>query len=129
MSTPEQAAAPAQADLDAARAEGRKEGATAERERIQGIMGCDEAKTRRALANHLSLNTELSVDSAKGILAASPAEDDKAEGNAGGKGSAFEQAMGQNNPELGADGGGNDEQASQQTLMQEFRAANGIEGK
>ena len=129
MSTPEQAAALAQADLDAARAEGRKEGATAERERIQGIMGCDEAKTRRALANHLSLNTELSVDSAKGILAASPAEDDKAEGNAGGKGSAFEQAMGQNNPELGADGGGNDEQASQQTLMQEFRAANGIEGK
>lgn len=128
MSTPEQAAL-GQADLDAARADGRKEGATAERERIQAILGCDEAANRRDLAFHLSMNTEQSVESAKGILAASPEKVEKAAEPAAGKDNAFAKAMEKGNPELGADGGGNDEQASQETLMKEFRAANGLEGK
>jgi len=127
MSTPEQAAATAQADLDAARAEGRKEGATAERERIQGILGCDEAKNRRDLAFHLSMKTDQSVESAKGILAASPehaeGKKDEAEGN------AFAEAMKNGNPDLAAEDGGNNEQASQDDLTKEFRAATGFGSK
>lgn len=46
----------------------------AERERIAAITGCDEAKGKTALANHLALNTEMSVEDAKGILAASASE-------------------------------------------------------
>lgn len=41
-----------------------------ERERISAITTCDEAEGRSALASHLALNTEMSVDDAKGILAA-----------------------------------------------------------
>lgn len=50
------------------------EARTAERARVSGIQGCDEAKGRTALANHLAMNTEMSVDQAKGILAAAPQE-------------------------------------------------------
>lgn len=71
------AAAFSQADLDAARAAGKAEGlaegtkasATAERERIGAILGCDEAKGREASARHLALSTDLSPDAVKGALA------------------------------------------------------------
>lgn len=43
----------------------------AERERISGITGCEEAAGRGALANHLAFNTSMSVDDAKVTLAAS----------------------------------------------------------
>lgn len=46
----------------------------AERERMQGITGSEEAKTRPALANHLALSTELSVDDAKAIMSAAASE-------------------------------------------------------
>lgn len=46
--------------------------ATAERTRIQGIVGSDEAKGRDALAQHLAFNTTMSVEDAKKALAASP---------------------------------------------------------
>jgi Periplasmic serine proteases (ClpP class) len=62
-----------QADLDAATAkardEGRAEGARAERERIGAILALDEAKGREASARHLALNTDLSAEAAKGVLA------------------------------------------------------------
>ena len=118
----------AQADLDAARAEGRKEGAAAERQRIQGILGCDESKNRRDLAFHLSMNTDLSVESAQAILAASPEKVEKTEQGQQTPGADFAAAMQHGNPELGADGG-NSEQASGEDLMQAFRAANGIGSK
>jgi len=44
-----------------------------EKDRIKAILSCDEAKDRADLANHIALNTDLSVEDAKGILAASPA--------------------------------------------------------
>jgi signal peptide peptidase SppA len=50
----------------------RDEAASAERTRISGIMTCDEAKGRDALANHLAFKTSMSVDEAKGILAQAP---------------------------------------------------------
>lgn len=63
-----------QASLDAARAEGHKEGAQAERERIQGILGSEQAKDRAGLANHIAMNTDMTVEAATAILSASPAE-------------------------------------------------------
>lgn len=97
-----------QARIDAAaatakaegKAEGLKEGATAERTRVQGIMGCDEAKTRPTMASHLALNTNQSVDDAKGILAVSQPEKEQASGKP--NGADFNTAMGKDNPELGA---------------------------
>lgn len=59
-------------DVKAIEATANAAGKTAERARIQSIMGLAEAKDRTALANHLALNTDLSVDTAKGILEASP---------------------------------------------------------
>lgn len=99
-----------QADLDNARAEGRaegkaegmKEGATAERARIDGILASEEAKTRPALASHLALKTQQSVEDAKGLLAVSAAEKTEAAKPAG---ADFNAAMGRDNPNLG---GGND---------------------
>lgn len=113
-----------QADVDAARAEGRQEGAQAERERIQGILGSDEAASRRELAFHLSLNTDMSVESAKGILAVSPETQPSADGGA--KGSHFEQAMGQNNPEIEGEGGeGATELSPGEQLIRDYKAASG----
>lgn len=45
-----------------------------ERQRIEQILASDEAKGRTTLANHLAFKTAMSVDEAKGALAAAPAE-------------------------------------------------------
>ena len=116
------------AALDAARAEGRKEGATAERERIQGILGCDEAKNRRDLAFHLSMNTDQSVEAAKGILAASPEVVEKAE-QPGKPGADFAKAMEKDNPELGADGGQDQGVDAATQLIADYKAATGYGSK
>lgn len=102
---PNQAAAPAA--VEQAQAETTKVDAsaavTAERERIKAITGHENAKDRAALANHLALNTDLSVDAAAAILAAAPAE--KQVASAGGK-SAFEAAMDtSDHPNVGAEAG------------------------
>jgi len=44
----------------------------AEKQRVAGITGCDEAKGREALANHFAMNTAMSVDDAKAALAVAP---------------------------------------------------------
>lgn len=118
-----------QADLDNARAEGRaegkteglKEGAAAERSRVQAILGCDEAKTRPAMASHLALNGQLSVEDAKGILAVSQAENAGATKPAG---ADFAAAMGKDNPELGA-GIDTDQLTSAQEEEKAFLSATG----
>lgn len=46
----------------------------ADRERQRAITGSDEAKDRPALAAHIALNTDLSVEDAKAMLSASAAE-------------------------------------------------------
>lgn len=58
--------------VDAGKAEGIKLGAEAERARIGAILGCDEAKGREAMANHIAFKTASTVDDAKGLLAAAP---------------------------------------------------------
>lgn len=111
----------AQADIDSARSEGYvegekagvKAGATGERERIKGIMGCDEAKDRQKMANHLAFEMSMSVDDAKGLLSNSALEQAPAATvKPKGSGNAFEEAMGTTrNPgvepeDAEADGGG-----------------------
>lgn len=81
-----------------------KDARVAERARVAGITGCDEAKGRKALADHIAMNTDMSVDDAKKMLAAAPAEQAAAAGAA-----AFVNAMEQTgNPNVGAaaEGGG-----------------------
>src|SRR5690606_25245933 len=50
------------------------EARTNERARVEGIQTCEEAKGRTQLASHLAFKTDMSVDAAKAILAAAPAE-------------------------------------------------------
>lgn len=50
----------------------RAEGAAAERQRIAGILGSDEAKERGSLANHIAFKTSMSVEDATSMLAAAP---------------------------------------------------------
>ena len=53
---------------DEGHAKGLQAGAAAERARVAGILGSDEAKGREASARHLALNTALDIDTAKGAL-------------------------------------------------------------
>jgi len=96
------AAAPAAAPEAAAPAtENKTDAVVAERERVKAILSCDEAKDRADLANHLALNTDLSVEAAKGILAAAP----KVEAKPAAGGAAFAAAMAGGNPNVGPDAG------------------------
>lgn len=84
---------------------GREAGVKAERERIAAITGCDEAKGRTTLARHISHDTDMNVDAAKKLLAASPVE-------ATGAANPLAAAMGGiQNPKVGASdlGGGEDD--------------------
>lgn len=82
----------------------RTEAKQAERARVAGITGCEEAKGRESLANHLAMNTDMTVDAAKAVLAAAPKAAPAAAG-----GGAFKQAMeGTPNPNVGADAAGGD---------------------
>lgn len=56
-----------------AKAEGFKEGVTAERARIDGILGSEEAKTRPAAAK-MAVKAGMAVDDAKAAMADMPAE-------------------------------------------------------
>lgn len=85
--------------LDAAKAEGFKEGAAAESARIMGIIKCEEAKGRETMALTLA-EQGLSVDQSKAVLASAPVAEQKT--NAAGN---FAAAMeGTPNPEVSAEG-------------------------
>lgn len=115
-----QAAATQQAATNAA-----KEAKTAERARVNGILTCEEAKGREALANHLAMNTEMSVDEAKAVLAVS----NKTEAPKSDKANPFAAAMdATKNPNVGADaasgeGGGGD---AVQTILGDQARATGV---
>lgn len=79
-----------------------QEARTAERARVSGILGCEEAKGRELLANHFAMNTGMSVDEAKAALAAAPKA--TAATAAPGATSTFHQAMAATaQPNVGAD--------------------------
>lgn len=73
------------ADAPEITSEQRAEIAAAERARVKGITTSEEAKGRESLAEHLAHNTDMTVEAAVAILAASPkAEEPKpAEGDDG----------------------------------------------
>lgn len=118
---------------------------TAERERMAGIINCEEAKGKSKLANHLALNTDMSVDAAKQVLAAAapeqtqaadkPAGDKTAKGKDGKGGDAdspFASAMEKSgNPEVGGGGdgggggGGGGEQSRASRILAAQQAATG----
>lgn len=50
------------------------EARASERQRMSGILGCEEAKGRTQLANHIAMNTEMSLEDAKLMLSAAPKE-------------------------------------------------------
>lgn len=98
----------------AAKAEGMKEGASAEKTRISGILASDAAKTRPAMAQHLALNTAQSVEEANGILAISQEEKPAATKAEKPAGADFASAMEHGNPNLKVEGGSDDVNAAQE---------------
>lgn len=87
-------------------ASAQTEARNAERARVSGIQSCEESKGRAKLASHLAFNTSMSVDEAKAILAAAPAESTEPVGK-----NAFQEAMNTGkHPAVGADGGAAGEQ-------------------
>lgn len=82
-------AASAKADLnEAAKAEAKKAGATAERDRIKAITSLEEAKGREAAALKFALTTDLTAEQCKEVLAelpkADPAQANRSGNNPGG---------------------------------------------
>jgi len=105
----------------------------AERDRVQGILNCEEAAGKSKMANHLAFNTNMSLADAKAMLAvagteaAAPAPQQPAE-------SGFAAAMSRTgNPQVGADGSvpGQAAQGGEQTsaaakIMADYERASGI---
>lgn len=98
--------------------------ASEERVRIKAITGCDEAKGRETLAEHLAFNTEMSADDAKKLLAAAP----KAAAKEANDSNPFEAAMvASGNPRVGADAGNTSPAAKggAAALLRDYGAASG----
>lgn len=110
MSTNTDTSATNEAAIAAAREEGRKAGlaeaSTAERERINAILGCDEAKDRPNAAMNVAMNTDMDVEAASKFLAGlnsetpAPAENEGESAGAGAGGNRFDNAMQNGNPDL-----------------------------
>lgn len=80
---------------------------TAERDRIRAIRALPEAEGRNKLADHIALETDMTAEQAKGILAASP-KDEKKEVTTK-EPNHFKAAMDSGaHPNVGADQGGGD---------------------
>lgn len=91
---------------------------TTERTRIAAIQSHAEAADRQTLARHLALNTDMDVDAAAGILAASPKEAKAAPAVPAAGHSPFKNAMaGSEHPNVGAgaaaETGGDDQNVPQ----------------
>ncbi len=127
----QQASTPAPAATDPAQSASEQSQQADERSRIKGIMSCDEAQGRGELANHLAFETSMSVDDAKGILAAAPKATTAQSKEQKPASDAFSQAMKtEDHPNLSADGV--DEQAETGTvdaqasaILADFKAATG----
>lgn len=128
MTTQNNAAAPettaaslSAADIEKAKAEGMK----AAKDRINAIMGLEEAKARPAAANSLAMNTDISVEAAKTALAAMPEEGKATKTNA----NAFDRAMSSDNPNLGPSGDGDDARNGDDAVARILSAQNAVHGK
>ena len=104
----------------------------AERQRVGAIIGHPNAKGREAMATHLALNTEMSVDDAAALLAVAPVAHvevvEKTEEAAKPKNEKFVKAMNQDDhPNVGPDGKTEEkvEKSGANELMDAFTAATG----
>lgn len=100
----DQAVAAANTAAAAAQATAVATARTEERTRVAAIMGCDEAKGRESLANHIAMNTDMDLEAAKQMLAAAPAAaaapvQDEQEDGATGFAGAMERT---DNPNVGS---------------------------
>lgn len=94
----------------------------AERARVNGILGCEEAKGRTELANHIAMNTDMSVDEAKAMLKVAPAQ---AAATPAAAANPFAAAMNNSeNPNVTAEASGGGEQlsAAEQILQSQSKA-------
>lgn len=110
-------------DLNTQLERARKEGAETERERIRGILALDEAQTRKATASQLAMNTDLSVEVVKGILASVP-EEFKAKADVS-TFKTFLTAMEQGNPEISGGDERDDELDEAAAIIASYRHAQG----
>lgn len=115
-----------QAAIDSARVEGKsegmKEGVASERARISAILALDESQSRSKAALNIALTTDLTVESAKSLLATLP-EDKKEEAQA----SSFEKAMNESeNPNVGSGQALNTGSDPAASILADYRAAGGI---
>lgn len=106
----------------------------AERQRVGAIIGHPNAKGREAMANHLALNTDMSVDDAAALLAVAPVAlvevVEKTEEAAKPKNEKFVKAMNQDDhPNVGPDGKPIEsaEKSQAAELMEAFTAATGYD--
>jgi len=106
----------------------------AERQRVGAISGHPNAKGREAMANHLALNTDMSVDDAAALLAVAPVAHvevvEKTEEAAKPKNEKFVEAMNQDDhPNVGPDGKPIEsaEKTQANELMEAFTAATGYD--
>ena len=106
----------------------------AERQRVGAIIGHPNAKGREAMANHLALNTDMSVDDAAALLAVAPVAHvevvEKTEEAAKPKNEKFVEAMNQDDhPNVGPDGKPIEsaEKSQANELMEAFTAATGYD--
>lgn len=106
----------------------------AERQRVGAIIGHPNAKGREAMANHLALNTDMSVDDAAALLAVAPVAHvevvEKTEEAAKPKNEKFVEAMNQDDhPNVGPDGKPLEsaEKTQANELMEAFTAATGYD--
>lgn len=117
------AAAQAQANQQAA-----QDARVQERARVGGIMGCEEAKGREALANHFAMNTDMTLEQAQAALKVAPVTA-AAPAAPAAKGGAFAEAMDKTgNPNVGHDasqggGAGREEMTAAQRIMADAKAA------
>ena len=106
----------------------------AERQRVGAIIGHPNAKGREAMANHLALNTDMSVDDAAALLAVAPVAHvevvEKTKEAAKPKNEKFVEAMNQDDhPNVGPDGKPLEsaEKTQANELMEAFTAATGYD--
>lgn len=132
MTTPQkEPGADTQAATQAAAASAANEARVAERARMSGILGCEEAKGRETLANHLAMNTDMSLADAKAMLAASNKATPAAEpAPAATTANPFKDAMDKSqNPNVGADGSGdasgNTPASAVATILGDYKAVSG----
>lgn len=122
-----------EAAVASAKAEGVKEGAVAERNRITSILNSDEAKERPKAALASALKTEMDADAAKAFLADMPKEaaaQEHTQQTAGAGAKTFNAAMdATGNPKLGLGSGTGEEMTAEQKMQQRVARALGKDSK